>query len=302
MVLTIGGFDGLHLGHQAIIRQLQDWAQKTGSSTGLVTFEPHPAKLLHPDFPYLLTPLEEKLPLLAELGVEYVEVLEFNQQLRNLAPEDFIVEKIIRQLKPEAVVIGVDHRFGKDARGDINLLKKILDGYRIPLAVVPEVVHLGAPVRSTRIREHLVLGHIRLANQLLGRPYAIRGSVVKGKGIGRKLGFPTVNILPVSPDKLLPAEGVYAGEAEIGGRRFGGAVNIGFQPTFAGRSKTVEIHLLDFNGEVPVGVEMTLRLRAHIRQEQKFPDPDTLRHQIAADIAQVRQVLAAEFDNQSFSY
>ncbi|MGB9742608.1 MAG: riboflavin biosynthesis protein RibF [candidate division WOR-3 bacterium] len=293
MVLTIGGFDGVHLGHQAIIRQVLDRSRQGLGCAGLVTFEPHPAKLLHPDFPYLLTPLDEKLVLLAELGIEYVEVLEFNHTLRNLEPEDFINQFILR-LKPGWVVIGTDHRFGRDARGDIKLLKRILDEHRVGFEVVPEVVHLGAPVRSTRIREHLVLGHIRLANQLLGRPYAITGRTVKGTGTGRKLGFPTVNLLPVSPDKLLPAEGVYAGETTIGTKRFASAVNIGFRPTFDGRERSIEVHLLDFIDEVLPGTEITLRLFEHLRPEQRFSSPDALRQQVSVDILRVRQIYERE--------
>ncbi|MEN9978796.1 MAG: riboflavin biosynthesis protein RibF [candidate division WOR-3 bacterium] len=294
LVLTIGGFDGVHLGHRAIIQAVQEEAQTRNARSGLVTFEPHPAQLLHPEFPYLLTPLEEKKLVLAELGVDYVHVIGFNERIRNLAPEEFVLEEIVKPLKPAGVVIGADHRFGQHARGDVRLLGEILARYSIPLKIIPEVVHLGAPVRSTRIREHLVLGHIRLANELLGRRYGILGRVVRGTGTGRKLGFPTVNVEPVSPDKLLPAEGVYAGCAEFGGRRFSGAVNIGFKPTFGGTGRTVEVHLLDFQGEVAAGTPVTVRLVERIRPEQKFPDPAALRAQIAADIVKIRQVLERE--------
>ncbi|MCX7732405.1 MAG: bifunctional riboflavin kinase/FAD synthetase [candidate division WOR-3 bacterium] len=294
LILTIGGFDGVHLGHQAIIRAVQEEAQSRNALSGLVTFEPHPAQLLHPEFPYLLTPLEEKKLVLAELGVDYVHVIGFNQRLRNLAPEEFVLEEIVKPLKPVGVVIGADHRFGQNARGDVRLLEQILAQYSIPLKIIPEVVHLGAPVRSTRIREHLVLGHIRLANELLGRRYGILGRVVHGTGTGRKLGFPTVNVEPVSADKLLPAEGVYAGYAEFGGRNFLGAVNIGFKPTFGGTRRVVEVHLLDFQGEVAAGTAVTVRLSERIRPEQKFPDVSALRTQIAADIVKIRQVLERE--------
>jgi len=294
LVITIGGFDGVHLGHQAIIQEVQNWAKEIGARTGVLTFEPHPAKVLYPDFPYLLTPLLEKRLILIELGVDFVQILNFDERLRNMEPEEFVREMVVRQLQPAAVVIGADHRFGKDARGDIKMLKKILDEYGILLKVVPEVIHLGAPVRSTRIREHLVLGHIQLANELLGRYYAIAGKTIKGTGTGRKLGFPTINIQPVSQDKLLPAEGVYAGVAELGGKRFAGAVNIGFRPTFAFGVKNVEVHLLNFAGEVPEGSEVVVRLIEHLRPEQKFPNPAALKEQIGADIMRVQEVIERE--------
>ncbi len=294
LVLTIGGFDGVHLGHRAIIQAVQEEAQSRNARSGLVTFEPHPAQLLHPEFPYLLTPHEEKKLVLAELGVDYVHVIGFDERIRNLAPEDFVLNEIVKPLKPIGVVIGADHRFGQNARGDVRLLAEILAQYSIPLKIIPEVVHLGAPVRSTRIREHLVLGHIRLANELLGRRYEIMGRVVRGTGTGRKLGFPTVNVEPVSADKLIPADGVYAGYAELGGRIFPGAVNIGFKPTFGSTRRVVEVHLLDFQDEVTAGMPLTVRLLERIRPEQKFSDASALRAQIAADVVKIRQVLERE--------
>lgn len=292
LVLTIGGFDGVHLGHQEIIRQVKELAKGINGLAGLVTFEPHPAQVLHPEFPYLLTPLEEKLAVLTELGVDYVHIIGFDQQMRNLTPEEFLTREIINPLTPLGVVIGPDHRFGRGGAGDVRLLAQLLDRYSIRLKVVPEVMHLGAAVRSTRIREHLLLGHIRLANELLGRWYAIWGRVVKGTGTGRKLGFPTINVKPVSQDKLLPAEGVYAGYAWIGGRRFPCAVNIGTRPTFGEiGAKTVEAHLLDFSGEVALRTGVTVKLIERIRAEQRFASPDLLKEQIGTDIIRVRQVL-----------
>lgn len=294
LVLTIGGFDGVHRGHRAIIEAVQEEAQIRNARSGLVTFEPHPAQVLYPEFPYLLTPFEEKKLILTELGIDYVHVISFNKRIRELDPEEFVREEIVKPLNPAGVVIGADHRFGQNARGDVRLLCEILAQYSIPLKIIPEVVHLGAPVRSTRIREHLVLGHIRLANELLGWRYGILGRLVHGTGTGRKLGFPTINLQPISADKLLPAEGVYAGYAEFSGRIFSGAVNIGFKPTFGGTGKVVEVHLLDFQGEVTPGTPVTVRLLERIRPEQKFPDAGALRAQIAADIVKIRQVLEWE--------
>lgn len=287
--LTIGGFDGIHLGHQEIIRRVQEICRDNRGTPGLITFHPHPAQLLYPDFPYLLTPLEEKLLLLTELGIEQVYIISVDQKLLATEPEEFIETHLLK-LNPAAIVVGADHRFGKGAKGDVYLLKRILEPKGIKVEIVPEVIHLGAPVKSTRIREHLILGHIRLAAELLGRPYSLTGIVVPGTGTGRRIGFPTINIQPPK-EKLLPLEGVYAGTAEIKSQQFPGVVNIGFRPTFAGEQKTVEIHLLNFPSQVDLGEKITIRLIERIRPEQRFPNPLALAEEIRKDIAAAKKIL-----------
>ncbi|MGQ9707616.1 MAG: bifunctional riboflavin kinase/FAD synthetase [bacterium] len=284
LILTIGGFDGVHLGHQEIIRQVKDIAREINGTTGLVTFHPHPAQLLYPDFPYLLTPLQEKLLLFTELGIDYVHILRFDQELRSTEPEKFVRETLIEMLQPAAVVIGIDHRFGRDARGDVKLLKSLCQPRGIRVETVPEFIHLGTPVKSTRIREHLILGHIRLAAELLGRPYSLSGYVVRGRGAGKQLGFPTINIQPFSREKLLPAEGVYAATAEIDSQPYAGVANIGFRPTFSGDKRTVEIHLINFTAEVKPGEMIVLRFHERIRPERRFATADALAEQIRQDI------------------
>ncbi len=292
LVLTIGGFDGVHLGHQRIIRRVQEIAAETAGISGLITFHPHPAQVLYPDFPYLLTPLEEKLLLLTEIGVEQVHIISFDQSLRTTEPEEF-VKRHLFELNPAAVVIGADHRFGRGARGDVGLLRRILEPRGIKVEVVPEFVHLGAPVKSTRIREHLVLGHIRLAAELLGRPYALTGLVVRGKGTGRRIGFPTINLEPVRKEKLLPLGGVYAAIAEIDSKEFAGVLNIGSRPTFSGEETTIEIHLLNFSSEVQPGKKVAIRFLERIRAEHRFASADALVEQIRQDIAAARKVLTS---------
>jgi len=288
-VLTIGGFDGVHLGHQQIVARLRQVAEELNCRATLVTFEPHPAQFLHPEFPYLLTPLSEKLSLLTELGVDEVVVLRFDAKLRDVEPEEFVKRYLVSELSPVAVVIGADHRFGKGARGGLQLLVRILGEYQVRVEVVPEVVHLGAPVRATRVREHLLLGHIRLADELLGRAYAVSGRVVPGLGIGRRLGFPTINLEVVYPDKLLPPEGVYAVTAEISARIFPGVANIGFRPTFSERPRGLEVHLFDFSDDVPTGERLTVRFYEYLRPEQRFPDARSLGEQIKRDAERARQ-------------
>ncbi|MGQ9677839.1 MAG: bifunctional riboflavin kinase/FAD synthetase [bacterium] len=284
LILTIGGFDGLHLGHQEIIRRVKQIAQKIHGVPGIITFHPLPAQLLHPDFPYLLTPIDEKIRLLTELGIQFTQVIEFNQQLSATEPEQFI-ENYILPLQPKIIVIGSDHHFGRNGRGDTNLLFTILKQHGIELDIVPEFYHLGAPVKSTRIREHLVLGHIRLATELLGRLYSFTGKVTTGSGIGRLIGFPTINIQPTFREKLLPAEGVYAVIVETQNGNFGGVLNIGFRPTFGGGDRTIETHILNYPQDAPKVEKITIHLLERLRPETKFKNPEDLKNQIARDIA-----------------
>ncbi len=291
LVLTIGSFDGLHLGHQAIIHRVQEIARAIHGIPAMVTFHPLPAQLLHPDFPYLLTTIDEKIPLLTELGIQFTYLIEFNQQLRSTEPEQFIKSYIVQPLQPAVLVLGVDHRFGKDGRGDINLLASLLKPHGIQLETVPEFHHLGAPVKSTRIREHLVLGHVRLAAELLGRPYAFTGKVTRGSGTGRRLGFPTINLQPLHREKLLPAEGVYAAIAETPLGNFGGVLNIGFRPTFGGNNRTIEIHLLDYPANAPEVAKVTVHFLERIRPEIRFDSPEALKAQIKQDVAIARPLI-----------
>lgn len=291
LVLTIGGFDGVHLGHQEIIRRVKEIATAIRGRTGLVTFDPLPAQLFYPDFPYLLTPGEEKMRLLTEFGVEFTYTIQFNSTIRQTEPEAFI-ERYVLPLQPAVLVIGVDHRFGKDARGDINFLSSFLGPRGIKVEPVNQFLHLGAPVKSTRIREHLLLGHVRIAGELLGRPYSFTGSVIGGTGTGRKLGFPTLNLQPFPPQKLLPAEGVYATVTETAQGRFIGVLNIGYRPTFGGEKKTVEVHLLDFPPAAASPPAVTVHLLERIRHEQNFPSPAALAERIHQDITICHTVVA----------
>ncbi len=300
VVLTIGGFDGLHLGHQEIIRRVRELAREINGISALLTFHPLPGQVILPDFPYILTPLDEKMPLLAELGIEFTRVLEFDARLQATEPEDFIHRYIISGFKPAFIVIGADHRFGKQGRGNPELLQRILQPRGTKVEVMPEFLHLGAPVRSTRIREHLLLGHVRLAAELLGRPYTLTGRVVPGTGTGRKLGFPTINLQPLNPEKLIPLEGVYAVIAECVSSagtgtttpgRFPAVLNIGFRPTFGGRERTIEAHLLDYPENAGEFTKITIHFLERLRPERPFTTTEELRQQISQDIRKAQEVL-----------
>lgn len=291
-VVALGGFDGVHLGHQQIVARAGAVARRIGGSVVVLTLDPLPAQVIYPDFTYVLTPLAEKTRLLAELGVKTVRVVRFTDAVRDTPPEEFVRRHVIDELHPAAVVVGHDHRFGAGGHGDVPLLKRILRRHDIDLEVVPEFQFLGAPVRSTRIREHLLLGAVARAAQLLGRHYRIGGEVVPGTGTGRKLGFPTLNIRPADRETLVPADGVYVCFIETLGRAYGGVLNIGHRPTFGGETRTIEGHVLDFDATDTPRRALFL-LVDRLRTERRFESPAALAAQIATDITAARTRLAA---------
>lgn len=303
--LTIGNFDGLHRGHQRLLSELQAAAARRRCPAGLVTFEPSPQLVIHREFPYILTPWPEKQRRLAASGVDFVYLLPFSEQLRQLAAARFLVQMILQPLRPAALVIGADHRFGADRQGDAGLIAVYQQEYGFELTAVPEVVVDGAAVKSTRIRERLILGAVRDAAALLGYYYTVYGRVVRGRQLGSRIGYPTVNIEPESAEKLIPATGVYAVLVNAAAGQYWGVMNIGYRPTFepepaagieteqrvAGPTPVIEVHILDFAGELydlPLAVEFVERLRP----EKRFADAEELRNQIAADITFARLILA----------
>jgi riboflavin kinase/FMN adenylyltransferase len=291
-VVALGGFDGVHLGHRRIVEHALALARELDGIPAALTFDPLPAQVINPDFTFLLTSLATKTRLLTELGIELVHVVRFSDELRAIEPEEFVVRHLLGPLDPAGVVIGHDHRFGRGGRGDAALLERLLGPRGIRLEVVPEFTFDDAPVRSTRIRESLVLGVVGAAARLLGRWYRLSGAVVPGTGTGRKLGFPTVNIRPWERETLVPADGVYACRVETLGRRFDAVLNIGHRPTFGGETRTIEAHLLGFaGGAQPQAAEIDIIER--IRTERRFASPAELSEQIRHDIGRATELLAA---------
>jgi riboflavin kinase/FMN adenylyltransferase len=288
--VAVGGFDGVHLGHQQILARARDAAHRINGSFEVLTLNPLPAQVIHPDFTYVLTPLAEKARLLKTLGTDTVHVLEFSTEVRKLSPARFAQRHIAERLRPAVVVVGHDHRFGADGRGDAAQLGSLLGSYGIEVEVVPEFEFQGGPVRSTRIREHLLLGAVRTAAELLGRPYSIGGSVVPGTGTGRKLGFPTLNIRPAERETLVPADGVYVCTIETLGSTYGGVLNIGHRPTFGGETRTIEGHVLDATLSEPPG-QATFRFIDRLRPERRFESAAALAAQIAIDVTSARERL-----------
>jgi riboflavin kinase/FMN adenylyltransferase len=291
-VVTIGNFDGVHLGHRAILARVITRARELEAQAVAVTFEPHPLKVLRPEMqmPLLTTP-EQKINLLAAAGLEGVVVLPFNREFAALPARDFVQRYFLERLQVREVVVGHDYCFGRGREGNIDLLKEMGEKHGFTVQVVWAVEADGAVVSSSLIRAMLRLGKVEEAARLLGRHYGVVGRVVQGKGRGAKLlGVPTANIRP--ENELLPATGIYAVRVRRGNEKFLGAANIGTCPTFENGEFSLEVHLLDFSGDLydeNLGVEFVARLR----EERRFPSIEALAAQIHADIQAAREALAA---------
>jgi phosphoribosyl 1,2-cyclic phosphate phosphodiesterase len=283
-VLAIGNFDGIHLGHQAILRAAARRAQETKDVATALTFDPPPLKVLRPETaPPRLSTNVQRVERFGALGIESAVVLPFTMDLARLSPEDFVVEILVRGLRVRAVLVGENFHFGHRGAGDVKLLREL--GMRLGFEVVitPPVFYRGEIVSSTAIRREITAGEVTHASLLLGRPFALTGEVVSGTGTGRRFTFPTLNLAP--EQELLPARGVYVTrtllEGETKSRR--SVTNVGMRPTFNGAALIVETHLLDFSGEIaPQRVEVQFWKR--LREEKKFSGADELRAQIARDI------------------
>jgi riboflavin kinase/FMN adenylyltransferase len=292
-VLALGTFDGLHLGHQQVIRGAVTRARECAGQSIVVTFEPHPLEVLRPSpEPVLLTTLEERLALLSGLGVDVALVLSFDRAFSQTPAEGWMNDILGERLRARAIFVGSSYTFGYRREGTAQRLVEWGRARAVDVTLVPAVLIDGEPVTSSRIRGALREGLVDEAARLLGRGYALRGRVTSGAGRGRTIGYPTANLVPDSSRKLLPRVGVYATVAEVGGRRFGGATNVGRRPTFGETEISIETHLLEFSGDL-VGEAMTLQFVRRIREERTFPGPEALSQQIGRDVSQVRELLVA---------
>ncbi len=290
-VLALGTFDGVHLGHQQVIgRAVTDGR---GGRSVAVTFEPHPLEILRPSpEPVLLTTLEERLSLLSGLGIDVALVLPFDLAFSRTPAHVWLDEILAQRLRARAIVVGSSYTFGYRREGTAQRLAEWGRARRIDITLVPAVLIDGEPVSSNRIRGAVREGLVDEAARLLGRRFSLRGHVTSGQGRGRTIGYPTANLSPDSPRKILPGGGVYATIAEVDGRRYGGATNVGRRPTFGGDRVVVETHLLGFDGNL-VGEPMTVEFIRRIREERTFPGPEALSQQIGQDILLVRELLGA---------
>lgn len=291
-VVTIGNFDGVHLGHRAILTRVIHRARELDAQAVAVTFEPHPLKVLRPemDLPLLTTP-EQKIGLLTAAGLDAVVVLPFTREFAALPAREFVHRYFVERLRVREAVVGHDYCFGRGREGNIDLLKEMGEKHCFTVQVVWAVEADNAVVSSSLIRALMRLGKVEEAARLLGRPYGVEGRVVHGKGRGGKLlGVPTANIRPAN--ELLPATGIYAVRVRRGAETLWGAANIGTCPTFENGEFSLEVHLLDFNGDV-YDENLVVQFVARLRGERRFPSIEALAAQIHADIAAARKVLAA---------
>jgi riboflavin kinase/FMN adenylyltransferase len=283
-VMAIGVFDGVHLGHREVLREVVDRARARAGTAVVLSFFPHPQKVISSaQAPRLLQTFDQQAEMLERLGVDLFIRLPFTRRLSLLTPRDFVREVLVRSGIRE-VLVGENFRFGHRRAGDFATLLRLGDEYGFQVRRAPIVRFRGERVSSTRIRGLLADGRVSLAKRLLGRPYEVRGSIVKGAMRGMKLGFPTANIR--TENELIPATGVYATRAAVNGNRLIGATNIGFRPTvhgFTERETTIETHLIGFTGDI-YGQEMSLEFCCRIRGERRFDNIDALIRQIGEDI------------------
>lgn len=291
-VITIGSFDGVHLGHRAILDELNRCAQALGGESVVITFEPHPRIVLHPEHPMqLLTPLEDKLALLQAAGMSRVIVTPFTPEFAQLSAEDYVRNYLVAQFHPAAIVVGYDHRFGHDRCGDMALLRTM--GPELGFEVHELAAHIidDAAVSSTKIRKALLEGDMSRGADMLGRYYSLLGTVVHGDKLGRELGYPTANLTPLYTQQLVPAQGIYAVLVFIGNKEFPAMASIGTRPTISDSGRlSIEAHLFDFDGDL-YGQNIQIAFVKRLRDELKFDSVPALKDAIRNDELYSRQVL-----------
>lgn len=296
-VLTIGNFDGVHRGHQVILRQVRDDADHRGSEALALTFEPHPISVLRPDkAPRLLMPLGDRLAALTAFGMDAVVVQRFSKEFAAIEADQFVRRFLVEILDAEKIIVGHDLNFGRGRAGNVETLIEAGGRYGFAVEVIRPVEVEGVIVHSSAVRKAVADGDVALAARLLGRPHVVRGRVVKGAGRGRQIGFATANLRPRT--QLVPPEGVYVTRALVDGRVIDGVTSIGHAPTFGGTDTVVEAHLFteweDFYGK-----PMSLRFYERIRDQKKFDGPEQLGRQIAADVERAKQVLGGLSESAS---
>jgi riboflavin kinase/FMN adenylyltransferase len=290
--ISVGTFDGLHIGHQKILQSVVQRARNYGYRSAAVTFDPHPMRVLQPDrAPLMIQTLAQRLAGFEQMGLDAALVLRFDHQLSLVSPEDFIERILVEGMRAGAILVGANFRFGHRGAGNVDLLREFgkRDGFDI--AVVPPVDAGGQIVSSTAIRSAVASGNVAGAVPLLGRAFSLTGEISSGAGRGRTILFPTLNLEP--QQELLPKLGVYATESAVGGKLYSSVTNVGTRPTFNGAGITVESHLFAFNESLANG-PMEVRFHTRIREERKFSGPDELRAQIALDIEAARKFFSEQ--------
>ncbi len=288
-VVALGAFDGVHLAHQKILATAQERARALGIRALACTFDPHPLVILQPErAPAPIAELSENLSRIAERGLDAAVVIPFTREFSLTEAETFVKDVLVDRLKAREVVVGFNHTFGRGARGNARLLQQLAPKYGFVAHVIPPLLVDGVVVSSSAIRRALAAGDVGRARKFLGHPYTVRGRVLRGKGRGRQLGFPTANLKPER--ELILAPGVYAARAAWDQGRAGAVVNVGSRPTFGEGEYWVEAYLLDFAGDLYDAV-LTLHFEERIRPERKFPDVEALRSEVARDVRTAARLL-----------
>lgn len=288
LFLAIGVFDGVHRGHQAVISTSAEHARAANGTAVVVTFDPHPEKVLRPDrAPHLLTATQHKVVLIRELGVDNLLIVHFDKQFAATEPEDFVGELVAHSKPLKEICVGHEWSFGKNRRGNLDLLKKLGAKSNFDVIGIPPVKINGAVVSSTAIRQAIEKGDFSKATEMLGREYTILGTVTRGDSLGKKIGFPTANLSAHS--EQFPPNGVYAAEAKIDNELHRGVINLGVRPTVSGgkSERVLEIHLFDFDRDI-YGRDVEVRFLTFLRPEKKFENLDALVEQIRRDVERAR--------------
>jgi len=283
-VVTIGTFDGVHLGHRKIIERLKELADECGGETVILTFFPHPRMILHPEDESLklINTIHEKAALLEQLGIDHLIITPFSRDFSNQSPEAYIRDVLVDTIGTKKIVIGYDHRFGKDRAGGFDDLLRLSTTYGYDVVEIPEQDINDVAVSSTLIREALLNGAIELANNFLGYPFFITGKVGRGDQIGRTIGYPTANIMIEESYKLIPDDGIFSAKVIVGGVSHKGMAYIGSRPTINGITRNIEVNIFDFDTEI-YGEEISMQFFNYVRGDVKFDGLEGLKIQLAKD-------------------
>ncbi len=294
-VITIGTFDGVHKGHQKLIERINFLAQQNEGESIIITFHPHPRLVINPQDKSLrlLNTIEEKVSLLEKYGVDNLVIVPFSRDFSEQTAEDYISNFLVKNFRPKNIVIGYDHKFGKNRSGDYHLLEQMKGQYGYTMEEISKETLDDIGISSTKIRNALQSNEVALANDLLGHNYTLTGTVVRGLQNGRKLGYPTANLQVNDEHKLIPKTGIYAvnvTDASAPGETYKGMLSIGYNPTFDGKEQTIEVNILDYNKDI-YGNTLTLEFIAFIRNEKKFDSLEALIEEIKNDERKSREIL-----------
>ena len=283
-VITIGTFDGVHCGHQQIIKTLKDAAASVGGETVIITFHPHPRKVVSSVVTgiRLITTLQERIDLIDKAGIDHLVVVPFTDYFANQGAEEYISDFLVDKFHPHTIIIGYDHRFGKERSGDYKLMEAMAAVYHYRLMEIPEHLLDAVKVSSTNIRNAIIHGNIDEANKLLGYHFFFEGMVVHGDKIGRTLGYPTANLKSVDEEKIVLGDGIYAVYADVEGKHYKGMMSIGFRPTVNGKKRVVEVNIFDFDKEI-YGHVIRVYVVKYLRSEVKFNGLEALKEQLHKD-------------------